>query len=398
MAAPIASPDRDQVQSAQTSAPAPQTKSASAPAPAGPLPFRKLWSVPLDGSPTSAPAYSGNQGFFAIDDRLAAHDLTSGALQWSVPRTTQVEPATGDGLLFLIADNTIIALRQMDGSMAWQRELASPLAAPLAWNNGWLIVPTKTGEILAYRALDGGLIWRRGIEAAASARPSLAADRVYVPASDGRIVAFQTENGEVVWDRRIGGKPHEILALDDRVYVGSTDNRLYCLKTDSGVIDWRWPTGADVVGQPVEDARLVFFVSLDNMLRALDRRSGNQRWKRALPLRPSSGPRRAGDALIVSGVAPPLRVYQMKDGSPAGEIATDGELAFPPHVVPNADVPTVIVVTWSNDSGALLAAFSRASAPEPEAVKDPQPDPKTSDPQAADPKPPDPRAPVPPKP
>jgi hypothetical protein len=93
----------------------------------------------------------------------------------------------------------------------------------------------------------------------------------------------------------------------------------------------------------------------------------------------------------------------MKDGSPAGEIATDGELAAPPYVVPNADVPTVIVVTWSNESGALLAAFSRASEPAPDAVKDPQPDPKTPDPPVADPKPadpqaPDPKAPVPPRP
>jgi outer membrane protein assembly factor BamB len=270
--------------------------------------------------------------------------------------------------------------------------MTSAPATPLVWDNGWLIAASETGEVLAYRAVDGGLIWRRGIDAMANARPSLAADRVYVPAADGRIVALQVETGELVWERRVGGKPHEILALDDRLYVGSTDNRLYCLRADNGVIDWRWPTGADVVGRPLVDARLVFFVSLDNMLRALDRRSGNQRWKRALPLRPSGGPQRAGDALIVSGVAPPLRAYSIKDGAPAGEIATDGELASPPYVLPNTEAPTAIVVTWHNESGALLTSFSRVNAPPPDEAKDPKAsDPKTSDSKTADPKTADPK-------
>ena len=73
----------------------------------------------------------------------------------------------------------------------------------------------------------------------------------------------------------------------------------------TGQIDWRWRTGGDVLGTAVVDARRVYFVSFDNILRALDRRSGAQRWKRPLPFRPLTGPLMAGATIITSGVTPP---------------------------------------------------------------------------------------------
>jgi outer membrane protein assembly factor BamB len=299
------------------------------------------------------------------DSRLVARDLTDGAQLWSVTRSVGLQPAAGADLLFVVEPGALVALREADGSVAWERSFSETLAAPLVWDNGWLIAAATSGTILAFRASDGELIWRRDIGVTASARPALAADRVYVPAANGRVIAMQVESGVPLWERRLGGKPDEVLALEDRVYVGADDNYLYCLKTGDGLVDWRWATGADVLGLPVADEQRVYFVSLDNILRGLDRRTGNQRWKRALPLRPQSGPVRAGDTLIVSGIAPMLGVYFMKDGAPAGEIATDGELASSPYALPGAEAPTVLVVTRNIEKGAMMTSFSRAREPAP---------------------------------
>ena len=106
---------------------------------------------------------------------------------------------------------------------------------------------------------------------------------------------------------------------------------------NDGAVAWRWRTGADVIGVPVVDDARVYFVSLDNVLRALDRESGAQRWKRALPLRPTRGPVAAGATLLVSGLSPTLRAFNMKDGAPAGEVAGGGELAAPPLCVERVD-------------------------------------------------------------
>ena len=106
-----------------------------------------------------------------------------------------------------------------------------------------------------------------------------------------------------------------LLALDERVYAGSNDNFFYALEAADGRIAWRWRTGADVVGVPVADERNIYFVSLDNVLRALSRRTGVQRWARLLPIRPTRGPQKVEPALIVSGIAPTLRAYNMATGS-----------------------------------------------------------------------------------
>jgi outer membrane protein assembly factor BamB len=231
---------------------------------------------------------------------------------------------------------------------------------------------------LALRATDGHLVWRRDLGSPAYAQPSLAADRLYVPIADGHILALRVDTGEVVWERRLGGPATGLLALDDRVYAGSTDNFFYALNTVDGTVAWRWRTGGDVVGIPVIDERNVYFVSLDNVLRALSRKTGVQQWVRPLPLRPTRGPLKIDQTLVVSGVAPTVRGYNLKDGKPAGEIPASGELAGSPYGEPAASAGSsqILVVTRDIAKGATATLFVRqlgppltAAAPLPNAAK-----------------------------
>jgi outer membrane protein assembly factor BamB len=257
----------------------------------------------------------------------------------------------------------LTALRTADGSVDWQLPFAETLVVAPVWDNGWLIAATAANEILAFRASDGQLIWRREIGSTAHAAPALAEDRVYVPTSDGRVVALRVDTGEPVWEQRIGGAAGEILPLPERLYVGSKDNDFYCLLTRDGSIDWRWRTGADIVGAPVFDDRRVYFVALDNVLRALDRRSGGQRWKASLPLRPTSGPLKAGDAVIIAGAGPKMFGYATKDGKPAGDIPVGADLATPPHVYDAAMLPVLIAVTQDIAKGSTVSAVTRSIEP-----------------------------------
>jgi hypothetical protein len=108
-------------------------------------------------------------------------------------------------------------------------------------------------------------------------------------------------------------------------------------------------------------------VSLDNMLRALERTTGGQRWKRVLPASDARSGRR-GNVLIVSGVPANSPAYLIKDGTPAGEIAAGGELATAPHVVPNAALPMVALVTRDIANGTVVSTIIRAIDPVPVAV------------------------------
>ena len=345
------------------------------PAPLSLFPVRTLWTLALNNSLTVLPVYSGSHAYFSIDgDRLVAYDLTRGLQEWITPADPEFEPAAGDGLLFISEPGSLRAIRMRDGSTAWKLpasgvpgipRIDDALAVAPVWDNGWLVLAARSGELLVLRAIDGHVVWRRALGSRAHAQPSLAADRVYLPLADGRIVALRIDTGDVVWERRLGGAPTGLLALDDRVYAGSNDNFFYALDAADGRVQWRWRTGADVVGVPVVDERNIYFVSLDNVLRALSRRTGVQQWARLLPLRPTRGPLKVDPTIIVSGVAPALRAYNVKDGTPAGELPGTGELAGPPYAVPgsSAGLPQLLVVRHDIGKGATATLLTRQIDP-----------------------------------
>lgn len=297
------------------------------------------------------------------DGHLVARDLADGTIIWRIDARSSLTPATSGDMVFTLESGEIVARHQETGETAWRIPF-SDSRTPLVWDNSWLIATITSGTVVAIRASDGDVIWRQDVGSEIRGRPVLAADRVYIAGTD-RVIALQIESGEHLWDRRLGGPPNDMLALDDRVYVGSDDNFLYCLKSRDGEIDWRWRTGGDVIGVPLADEHRIYFVSRDNLLRALDRRSGAQRWKRPLPLRPTVGPSRSGDLLIVTGVTPSVRMYQMKDGAAAGEVSVDGDLASAPYVLQKAEPPTFVVVARNIAKGEMLTVVSRVSPPAP---------------------------------
>ena len=315
-----------------------------------------------------APAYDGTHAFFAIDgDRLVAYELVTGAQMWMVTAQPIMQPAAGGGLLYLLEAGILRALRVADGSLVWQIPFSETLAVPPVWDNGWLIVASTAGEIGALRAADGQLIWRRDIKSPAHARPALAADRVYIPTSDHRIVALRVETGEPVWERRLGGAPNDILALSTRLYVGSEDNFFYCVMGADGRVDWRWRTGGDVIGVPIADERHVYFVGLDNVLRALNLVSGGQQWMRPLPARPAWGPVRAGSTIVVTGRSATLLAFDVKDGAAVGTLTgvlvPSTTVAPEPELDPDAAVPgdTPALVDAGRLGGAARSAVSTSA-------------------------------------
>lgn len=338
----------------------------TAQSPALPLfPVRPFWTIPLGAALTAPPVFDQSRGYVSLDDgRFIALDLQLGVEAWTATVSTPWQSAVGGDLLFIAEADALSARRASDGSLAWQQLFSEPLAAPPVWDNGWLIVAEQSGTIVALRATDGERIWQQELGAPASAPPSLAADGVYVPLLDNRVVSLQVETGELLWERRLGGTPSDVRALDDRLYVGSQDNFFYCLRRTSGEVDWRWRTGADVIGRAAINDNLIYFVSLDNILRGLDRRSGAQRWKRALPLRASRGPLLTGETLIVVGIGGAIAGFSAKDGLPAKTVDPPGDVVAAPHAYDVDGVPAVVVVTHDIATGASLLAYRRQIEPD----------------------------------
>jgi len=345
-------------------------------APLSLFPSRQVWTLALNSQITVPPAFDRERAYFGVaGDRLVCYRLLDGTQEWLVSAQALTQSAVGDVLIFTPEPGALVARRIADGSIAWELPLRDTLAVPPVWDVGWLVAATTEGSILAFRGTDGQLIWRHEIGSPAHAAPTLAADRVYVPTQDGRVVALHVETGEPAWEQRLGGEVNDVLALDDRVYAGSKDNFLYCLLTKNGRIDWRWRTGGDVIGLPAVDNHRVYFVSLDNVLRALDRISGAQQWMRPLSVRPVWGPLVAVDRLIVGGQSPSLQGYLLKDGTPAGTLDVNDELAAAPHLLDDsvAPIPTALIVTRQLATGAAARLVTRRLEPDSSTLEAPLP-------------------------
>jgi len=292
-----------------------------------------LWTSALPAAPAGTPAYDATLAYVPLrNQRLAAIELASGKPAWSQEIASLDGVAAGDGLVFVSVPAAIQALAAADGSARWRLGVEGRVKSPMLWDHGWLIAVTEAGTAMAIRANDGQVIWQKPLGAVMSVVPALGVNRAYFALDDGRVVARQLATGEPIWERRLGGKPAEILVLEDRLFVGATDNILYCLAVKDGSVKWRWRAGADVVGQPAADHATVYFVSLDHMMRALNRHNGRQRWRQFLSTRPSGGPLPFdGTTLLVAGVAAEVWAYRPKDGALEADVSAPAELAAPPH-------------------------------------------------------------------
>jgi outer membrane protein assembly factor BamB len=330
----------------------------------GVLPLAARWSVDLGGPPVAraAPVIDETRVYVALRaGQIVARNLSDGAELWRKELSTEHPMASDGGVAFVSSRDAIYALAGADGATLWEAPVAG-ITAPLVARSGWLIALAER-RVLAFRAKDGTLIWQRDI-GASTRRPAIDGDRLYVSLDDGRIVASDISTGNAVWETTLGGPAGAVFAAGDRVYAGGADRQFYCLKADNGEIDWVKRIGAATVGAATADDARVYFLALDNVMRALDRSNGNQRWQRAVRRRASTGPALGGKYVFVASSSSPEIWMWTADGRPAGSLTLPAESAVPPAFAERGTGGLdVVAVTGSLSSQWQLTLLAKADEP-----------------------------------
>jgi outer membrane protein assembly factor BamB len=286
--------------------------------------------------------------------RLVAFDLETGRARWAVEAETPWAPAVGGGRVFLAMSGGVRAVDGASGRVVWQRPLPAAAASPPYWDTGWLVISIEGGDLVALRADDGEVLWRSALGAVTAAAPVGALDVLYLGLADRRVVALRLATGAPVWTRTLAGPSTGLLALDDQLVVGTAAREAQSLDLQSGRSRWRWRLGGAMVGAAAADDEHIYLVSYDHLVRAVDRRSGNLRWRRALPHRPAGSPVLVGTLVVVPSLSTELSAYDAATGTPAIAITSAGEVAGETHVRDGGPATGTRLLAVSSE-GRLLA-------------------------------------------
>jgi outer membrane protein assembly factor BamB len=308
------------------------------------LPLRIYWSVDIAAGVSAPPASDDARAYIAMGNaRIAALALSDGRELWRVSKQISAPMAASGGLLFISAGDAVEALRGDTGATAW---IAPRLTAtvPLVASDG-LIVAVTASEIVALHPADGRVVWRH---AAGGVRvpPVVDGTRVFVGADDGRILALDAGSGAVAWEAFVGGGVTALGAGHGLVYAGAGDKQFHCLDA-RGKTKWTYRIGSSPAGRIAVDRERVYFAAGDNVIRALDRETGNQRWQAPLTRRPVGGARLAGHLVFVQVIGTEMIMLLDRNGGRSGAIVLPGETTreTPPDVREAAAGVYVLLVT-----------------------------------------------------
>jgi outer membrane protein assembly factor BamB len=334
--------------------------------PAAP-PLDARWAVTFASPPVATPGYDAASAYIPLKGgQLVAVNLDRGTIRWTLDRSTAFTPATGEGLVFTVGDQMIEALDAATGATRWGTPLPGGAARPLYYDTGWLLASTTSGDLIALRASDGAVQWRRSLGAPLSGPPGPALDRLYLPLEDNRLVSVMLIDGEVAWSRTLPARVTSLLALEDQLVIGTAAKRVSSISLKHGRERWGWNVGGDISGLPAADEKRIYFAARDNILRALDRKSGNLKWKANLASRPAGGPLRTSDTLLMPMVSSEIAEFDPETGAPAVSVRAAGEIGTQPFVRTVTRLTSPQLITVSREG--QLQGFGRRFEPLPQAL------------------------------
>lgn len=321
------------------------------------FPIAESWTIDLKDGLSAPPVLDEARAYVAFrSGQVAAIDLNDKKELWRIDKAVTSPMAVGGGLLFVSAGDAIEAIRGADHATVWTVPRITT-TAPLVAADDWLIAVTDT-DVVAIAAKDGRIIWRKpagGITLA----PAVDTDHVYVGAKDGRLLALTLEKGDVSWEAFVPEGVTALGAYRGLVYAGGGDKVFYCFKTGKRP-DWQRRIGSTLVGRIAVDEERVYFAARDNVVYALDRSSGVQRWQQSLRSRPFDGVAARGHIVFAPIPWHELPMLFDGNGKPSGTLSLPGDvvLGLPPVIDETATGVRALVATGGLANQWRLSLFA----------------------------------------
>ncbi len=268
----------------------------------------------------------------------------TGERQWrqSTKANIMAGPAIGENRVFVGTDNgEILAYQIQQGAFLWKAPvMGSVLGLPLGTKNA-VFVHVLDGSVVALNAADGQQLWRYTVSIPPlmlrqNSRPVLANNHLLVGFANGKLKSLDPADGSVEWEREIAvskGRSDiqrmvdisaDPVVKDNVVYAVSYQGKVAALEIDSGTPLWERELSS-YSGLAVSN-NAVYISNASGAVTALKRKSGDEIWK-ALDFtgRRLTAPALIDDYLVVGDEDGYLHVMKQVDGSIVGRVMVDSK-------------------------------------------------------------------------
>ncbi len=117
-------------------------------------------------------------------------------------------------------------------------------------------------------------------------------------------------NGTVAYDKIVASP----LQVGDTIYVGTADNMVFALDAKTGAGRWSFEAGHSIWGQPAYEDGKLYVSSMDRSVHALDAETGVELWNTAFEGAIASQPVLDGDSLFVSEFGSQVHALNLANG------------------------------------------------------------------------------------
>ncbi len=327
-----------------------------------------LWEADLGGILIESPALAGDMIYVGLSNGfLLGIDRATGQRRWAFRTGGPIfsAPVVKDGLVYVGNGNGIfVAVDAITGKKIWDFEINAWISSsPAISDDDIVIFGARDGNIYFLEAKSGKSRLRFRVVSGVESSPVIVGDRAYVNADDGRFYVLDLNERRRLLDRQFLRVRNQLFIWNilknppkqrgfigsrrlsrsagvfatpavahDMLYVVSADGRLFAVDREARTVAWEFAAGRTLFTPPTVVGDTIFVGAKDGKVYAVDAATGQQRWQwqAFLNSKITTSVIVAGDSLFVTAMQErilleqPVQVTadsprQTEDGQPLAE-------------------------------------------------------------------------------
>lgn len=203
----------------------------------------------------------------------------------------------GDSIFAADVTGLVMGLDRLTGKVLWKQDLDTGISGAVGAGYGLVLVGTLKGEVIALDSISGEEKWRARVNSEVLSAPVTNGDIVLVQTQDDTLYAFEAYSGNQRW---VFNNTPAVLTLrgsstplltNNLAIAGLSTGKVLALDTARGLPIWEqrvaMPQGrseleriVDIDGGLLQSGSIVYAVSYQGRLAALELSSGRILWER----------------------------------------------------------------------------------------------------------------------